>query len=191
VLRRLWRPLREKRVLITASAVVVVLAATTPVLALVKPAKATSTYEVLEPETWVGNVLPILGHIDIADELASGNWLVVLHHIDCDDCHAVVPRYRKMARDLRDTRSNLGVALIEVPPYQSHQEQPGAAWLTGKLDQSKRWFVVTPAALVLANGQVRAAYGKKIPDLPAVLANLMETNRTSGIGQTRIVNVHN
>ena len=185
VLRTLCRPLCEKRVLITASAVVVVLAATTPVLALVKPPNATSIYEVLEPETWVGNALPILGHIDIADELASGNWLIVLHHIDCDDCHAVVPRYRQMARDLRDTKSNLSVALIEVPPYQSHHEQPGTPWLTGKLDQSKRWFVVTPAALVLAKGQVRAVYGKKIPDLPTVLTNLMETNRTSGMSQAK------
>lgn len=190
VLRALWRPFCEKGVLITASAVVVVLAATTPVLALVEPPKVTRVYEVLEPETWVGSTLPILEHIDIADQLMSGNWLIVLQHIDCDDCRAVIPRYQQMARDLRDTRSNLSIALIEVPPYQPHQEQPGAAWLTGKLDQSKRWFVVTPAALTLANGQVIAAYGKKVPDMLTVLAHLMETNRTSGISRTKIVNVH-
>jgi hypothetical protein len=190
VLRTFWRPFLEKGVLIAASVVVVVLAATTPVLALVEPAKATSTYEVLEPKTWIGNALPILGHTDIADQIASGNWLIVLHHIDCDDCRAAIPRYQQMARDLRDIQSNLRIALIEVPPYQPHQEPPGTAWLTGKLDQSKRWFVVTPAAVTLANGQVMNAYGKKIPDLSTVLINLMETNRASGLSQMEGVDVH-
>jgi hypothetical protein len=45
---------------------------TPPVLAVVKPASVTSTYEVLEPQIWVGKGLPILRRVDIAHQLKRG-----------------------------------------------------------------------------------------------------------------------
>ncbi|MHC4647202.1 MAG: hypothetical protein ACYTBJ_17050, partial [Planctomycetota bacterium] len=54
---------------------VVALGVTMPILALNEPAKVTSSYEVLEPESWPGKELPILEHIDIAESLRTGNWL--------------------------------------------------------------------------------------------------------------------
>ncbi|HUT29914.1 MAG TPA: hypothetical protein VMX13_08990 [Sedimentisphaerales bacterium] len=75
----------------TASIGLLTLAVTTPILALNKPAVVTSAYEVLEPESWVGKQLPILEHIDIADTLKTGNWLILLYHYDCPDCAEAIP----------------------------------------------------------------------------------------------------
>ena len=61
------------------------------VLALNEPAIVTSTYEVLEPETWIGKELPILEYIDIADQLKKGTWLILFYHHDCPDCRKEYP----------------------------------------------------------------------------------------------------
>jgi len=63
----------------------VLVAVSTAVLAL-NPAGATASYEVLEPQTWVGKELPILDYMDIGDKLSNGNWLVLFYHHDCPDC---------------------------------------------------------------------------------------------------------
>jgi len=64
----------------------------TPILALNEPAVVTSSYEVLEPETWVGKKLPILQHIDIGEKLSRGNWLILLYHHDCPDCAKAIAK---------------------------------------------------------------------------------------------------
>ncbi|MCK4823290.1 hypothetical protein KA005_46485, partial [bacterium] len=61
-------PLPSLRRFVTAVAIgFTVLGVTTPILAFNEPAMVTSSYEVLEPETWVGKKLPIIEHIDIAE----------------------------------------------------------------------------------------------------------------------------
>jgi len=57
----------------TAAALgLIVLAFTTPILALNAPAAVTSSYEILEPGTWPSKKLPILDHIDIGKQLEKG-----------------------------------------------------------------------------------------------------------------------
>jgi len=189
VLRRLWKPFAKKGVIATTLAVIIVLVATTPVLALVTPRKVTSTYQVLEPETWIGSGLPILEHIDIAEQLSSGNWLIVLQRVDCDECRAALPKCRQMANDLRGTESLLRMAVIEVPPYQTDPKRDVVPWLTGHLDQSKRWFLVTPTSLSVVNGRVVAVTVKGIPDLGTVL-NDMQASAMSGTIGTSVSHVH-
>ncbi len=67
--RRLLKPLPSApRFAATAALGLAILGLTTPILVLNEPATATSTYEVLEPETWVGKRLPIVEHIDIGGQ---------------------------------------------------------------------------------------------------------------------------
>ena len=87
------------RFALTAFLTIAILGISTPILAFNEPPQITSRYEVLEPETWVGKELPILEHIDIAESLKKGTWLVLLYHYDCPDCAWAVPMYEQMARD--------------------------------------------------------------------------------------------
>ncbi|MHC4475226.1 MAG: hypothetical protein ACYTEL_06260 [Planctomycetota bacterium] len=76
----------------------VALGITMPILALNEAVNASSSYEVLEPETWVGKKLPILEHIDIGESLKKGNWLILLYRHDCPDCTGAIEMYEEMAR---------------------------------------------------------------------------------------------
>jgi len=38
---------------------------------------------VLEPEKWVGQVLPVLKYIDVGERFAAGNWTLLFYHSDC------------------------------------------------------------------------------------------------------------
>jgi hypothetical protein len=60
------------RFAVSAVFAIAVLGVSAPILALNEPPVVTSSYEVLEPETWVGKKLPILEHIDIAKKLSKG-----------------------------------------------------------------------------------------------------------------------
>ena len=93
-----------------AGVVLMVLLTSTAVLALDEPEKGTSSYEVLEPETWVGEKLPILEYIDIGKSLKKGNWVVLFYHHDCPDCARAIARYQQMARDLAGNEDFLRMA---------------------------------------------------------------------------------
>jgi hypothetical protein len=126
-------------------------------LAFNEPAKITSSYEVLEPETWVGKKLPILEYIDIGKQLETGIWLVLFHHHDCPDCAAAVARYQEIARGLAGNEDFLQIALIEVPPYGQGQVSRNSPCVPGRLVDTKDWFVTTPAVALLTDGQVTSA----------------------------------
>ncbi|MCK5600272.1 hypothetical protein KAR91_00195 [Candidatus Pacearchaeota archaeon] len=131
------------------------IAVTILILAFNEPAAVASTYEILEPETWVGKELPILEQIDIKDKISKGNWLVMLYHHDCPSCAEAIPKIEQMARDLEGNEDFLRVALIEVPPYEQFSSAPtiqDGPCLLGRLDTSKEWFVTTPALVLLVDG---------------------------------------
>jgi hypothetical protein len=145
---------------------------TTPILALNEPANTTSSYEVLEPETWVGKRLPIIEYIDIADALRTGNWLILLYHHDCPDCTEAIPKYEQMARDLAGNGDFLQIALIETPPYGPPVAAPDSPCTLGRLVDTKEWFVTTPAVALLTNGTVKQAWEAKVPDFDAILSKI-------------------
>ncbi len=173
VLTEYTRPLPSwRRLAATAAVGMAVLGLTTPILVLHEPPTITLRYEVLEPETWVGQELPILPHIDIAERLGKGQWLAVLYHHDCPDCAAAIPLYEQMARDLAGNEDFLRVALIEVPPYGAGPVSGDSPCALGRLDESKEWFVTTPAVALLADGRVTSAWEAKAPDLETILQDL-------------------
>lgn len=153
---------------ITTCLALLILGVTTPILAFNEPAKITSSYEVLEPETWVGKKLPILEYIDIGKQLETGTWLVLLYHHDCPDCAAAIPKYEKMARDFAGNEAFLQIALIEVPPYGQGQVSRNSSCVPGRLADTKDWFVTTPAVVLLTDSQVTYALEEKAPDLDTI-----------------------
>ena len=160
---------------ITTCSALLILAITTPILAFIKPAKITSLYEVLEPETWVGKKLPILKYVDIGKKLETGTWLVLFYHYDCSDCVAAIPKYEQMARDLAGNEDFLQIALIEVPPYAQSQVSRNSPCILGRLADTKDWFLTTPAVALLTDGQVTSAWEATAPDLDIILENKEKT----------------
>jgi len=149
------------------------IAVSSPVLILNKPKMVTSTYEVLEPETWIGKKLPILEHIDICEQLKNGNWLIMLYHHDCPDCQAAIPKLQKLAKDLQGNEDFLRIALIEMPPYGQDNLCPvdkNSSFVLSKLDTSKDWFVTTPLIFLLAEGDVKFISVEKIPNFGSILS---------------------
>ena len=154
---------------ITTCLALLILGITTPILAFNEPAKITSSYEVLEPETWVGRKLPILEHIDIGKQLETGNWLVLLFHYDCPDCAAAIPKYERIARDFAGNEDFLRIALIEVSPYSQGQVSRNSPCVPGRLADVKEWFITTPSVALLVDGKVRRAWEGQFPDNDLIL----------------------
>lgn len=169
------------RSVVTMAAIAVVLGATTPILALNAPAKATAKYEVLEPETWVGKELPILEHIDIADQLRTGNWLVVLVHHDCPHCRREVPMIERMIRKQGGSDGFPTLALIELAPYSARSPWYGTSSANGRLANCKVWLVETPVAVLLEATKVKAewaAIGSEITE-DAIISALTRARTSS------------
>jgi len=133
----------------------------------------TQKYEVLEPETWVGQRLPILEYIDIGQKLEKGTWLVLFYHYDCPDCAEAIPKYEQMACDLAGNEDFLQIALIEVPPYGPAALSENLPCSVGRLPDTKEWFVTTPAIALLTDGQVKQAWEKKAPAFDAIINSLV------------------
>jgi hypothetical protein len=150
---------------------IVILAVTGCVLVFNEPAKTTTSYEVLEPETWVGKKLPVLEHIDIGEQLKKGNWLLLFYHYDCPDCITAISNYEQIARDLTGNEDFLRIALIEVPPYGQLVSQTSPCTL-GQLPETKEWFVTTPAAVLLTNGIIKSAWEAKVPDFDTIIETI-------------------
>ena len=106
LLREFITPIPAKHHFATCAALgLIILVGVTAILTLNAPAAVTSSYEVLEPETWIGKKLPILDDIDIGKQLEKGNWLILLYHYDCPDCTKAIAKYEQMARDLQGIRT--------------------------------------------------------------------------------------
>jgi len=173
LIRELLAPLPSLlRLALSASIGLLALAVTTPILALNKPAAVTSSYEILEPEAWPGKQLPILEHIDIADQLKTGNWLILLYHHDCHDCTEAIPKYERIAHDLAGNGDFLRIALIEVPPYGPPLATSDSPCMLGRLANTKEWFVTTPAVALLTHGTVNHAWEAKAPDFDTILSKI-------------------
>jgi thiol-disulfide isomerase/thioredoxin len=161
------------------------IAISSPVLLLSEPKLVTSQYEVLEPETWVGKELPIINHIDIGEQLKTGNWLIMLYHHDCPDCIATIPKIEQMAREIQGNEDLLRIALIEIPPYCPNNKDEGCSCIHGHLTNAKEWFIITPTVALLTNGKVKSVWVTKSPDYDTIIEALISSiNHSSYINKT-------
>jgi len=157
-----------------------ILSITATILALNKPEKITSSYEVLEPEEWVGRELPILDYIDIGEKLKKGNWLVLFYHYDCPDCLEAIQKYEKIFSEIDINNVVLGFAIIAVPPYGEDRVIAGSPCVPGRLADVKDWFVTTPAVVLLTDGQVEQSWQEKPPEIDVVLRNIAMLAEVNG-----------
>ena len=114
----------------------------------------------LEPEKWVGKLHPLARYIDIGDQLAKGNWILLLYHHDCPGCPEAIAKYEQKARSTVEAPGAPRIALIEVaPPHRGGRRLvgPNSPCILGKLSDVREWFVTTPAVITLKDGQVIAA----------------------------------
>jgi thiol-disulfide isomerase/thioredoxin len=165
------------RFTVTACIGLLALGITTPILAFNEPPKVTSSYEILEPETWVGKKLPILDYIDIGELLEKGNWLIVLYHHDCPDCAKAIPKYEQIALEMAGSEDFLRIAFIEVPPYGQSGVSAHPSCTFSQLADTKEWFVTTPAIVLLANEKVASAWEGKAPDLDTIVQEVLKSQK--------------
>jgi hypothetical protein len=169
-----------RRFTATAALGLAILSITTPILALNKPAAVTTSYQVLEPETWIGKELPILEYIDIGGTLEKGIWLLLFYHYDCPDCRRVIPRYEHMAHSLSGGQNPVGIALIAVPPYGPTPVSPHSACAGGQLAGVKEWFITTPATVLTYNATILAAWEIETPDFSSIKSHIARIIRKTG-----------
>jgi hypothetical protein len=180
LIRQFARPIPSRlRFSATAGLTLAVLGLTTPILALNEPAVVTSTYEVLEPKTWIGKELPILEYIDIGEKLKTGTWLLLFYHHDCPDCQRAIPQYEQMARSMPACGDFPRIALIEVPPYGPAPACSNSPCIHGRLADVKEWFITTPTVALLIEGQGKAVWEQETPDFDSILRPIAEIHQKS------------
>jgi thiol-disulfide isomerase/thioredoxin len=156
VIRKIFTPAPSIFRLSTLGCVTaMVLGVSTAVLALNEPVKVTSSYEVLEPETWIGKKLPIIDSIDIGEQLKTGNWLILFYHYDCPDCRAAISKLEQLARDLAGNENFPRIAFVAVPPYGDGPVHENSPCALGRLADVKEWFVTTPAVILMNSGIIK------------------------------------
>jgi flagellar hook assembly protein FlgD len=128
--------------------------------------------ELLEPEKWIGKEFEILEHIDISEQLKKGNWLVVLYHHDCPSCIEAIPKIEAIAKELSGNENFLKIAYIAIPPYSGEIVPKNTLCSTGKLSNSKEWFVTTPVMVLLSNGITQYACENTILETNDILMKL-------------------
>lgn len=155
------------------------------VLILNEPTMVTAEYEVLEPATWIGKELPILEHIDIGEQLKTGNWLVVLYHHDCPSCADAIPKIENMARDLEGNEDFLQFAFVEMPPHGltgNNLVGRDSSCVHGKIDAVKEWLVATPVFLILSDKIAVNTWQESTPVFEEIVKYLLISEKyvTSG-----------
>jgi hypothetical protein len=114
----------------------------------------------LEPETWVGERLPLLRHIDVGAQLEQGDWLVVVYRQNCPKCHVLFGRLKDAQSNTDEASSAPQLACVEIPggsssPAANDAKLPDC--LHGKLAAEYDWFVETPVLIRLHNSRVESA----------------------------------
>lgn len=124
-----------------------------------------------EPMEAAGEVWDKLAHIDIADKLQQGMWVVLLYHQDCPNCKEAIPEYEKIAPDFQDS---INFAFIEVPPYGNDNSiiSSDIDIPVGKLDKSKDWLIQTPRIVLLVDSIVIKAWQVDAPSIDEILDSI-------------------
>jgi hypothetical protein len=109
---------------------------------------------VLEPAQWLGKPVPILRYIDVGAQLQSGRWIVLFYHQDCAKCQAVILDYEAIAS--QRNRSDVRVALVELPPFTAMNSKRPSGCLNGRLAPAYDWFMSAPGLIEIDDGIVRS-----------------------------------
>ncbi len=140
-----------------------------------KPPLKTDKYEVVDTNEWTTseqNLWPMLEYVDIREQLQTGLWVILMYHYDCPDCAQAIPEYEQIHKSLKGNENAINFAFIEIPPYGNEKQQmvsPDSEVVCGRLSDKKKWFLQTPVAVVLDNGQALKAWEGTAPDFDELL----------------------
>jgi len=119
-----------------------------------------SQFVVLKPDTWVGRRFPLIEQIEVRAALGEGDWLVLLFHKTCPACRMAIIQLQHLRSRPGSWAETRRIALVEVPPFgntiRADVASPDPRWVYGRLRAVKEWFVKTPIAIVLKDGEVVA-----------------------------------
>lgn len=128
---------------------------------------------VLLPEEWNGKPFPLAEHIDVGQRLSTGQWVLVFYHPGCPECEELIQWFRTSALVDSGSAARQPVAFIEVPESGELTKKlslPAGVCLFGKLDNSREWFVSTPAILAVKDGMVEeVCRGQRLADFRQLL----------------------
>ena len=147
----------------------VVLAVTSSVLVLSKPLHVIEEIDllgneklvILEPEAWIDRRFPLLKSIDVEDNMASGDWAVVLYNKECDGCAEFMHRIEDFFNKSLSESNSLRCAVIEIMGKASPVPVKRIRCIWAELPEDREWFAVTPAVICLRNGIVTGVYSRK------------------------------
>jgi hypothetical protein len=108
---------------------------------------------VLRVEDWIGRRCPLLDLLDPPADISRGRWSLLLVHTDCIACRNAI-----RAAATRRNEGNLeNVCIVALPGSAMHQSTLFFNFPVAFLRDSRRWYVGSPALVVLEDGVVRAA----------------------------------
>lgn len=170
--------------LVAPSAGVVMLAYRPTVLSGDAAELAGASLVVLRPERWVGDRFPLLGHIDIGQQFASGKWVVVFYHGDCPDCRRLLLEYKRSVVGGRKPRGGHRVAFVWVRDLGGTAAQrplrSDGSYVVGSLSDSKDWFISTPAIVCLNDAIVAWAADDREDIGVSMLIDAVASRQSSG-----------
>ena len=111
----------------------------------------------------MGKELPILKHMDVAEQLKSGTWLLVLYHHDCSKCAAAIEACMNAVYEIEGAEPGRdpGIALISVPPHGVPSVGQSTRYLLGELSPRKTWFVMTRTVVLIVDGKTSEVWGNR------------------------------
>lgn len=118
----------------------------------------------------------LLDHIDIGDQLREEIAIILFYYNTCPDCKDAIPVYDRQARQWAGNEDSIKIAFVEIPPYGDIQPHPAipedTPCLLGKLDDSRKWGIVSPLVIILMDGQVVQSWEARAPDFDEILSAL-------------------
>jgi len=146
-------------------------------LAVNEPGDAEPQNTQQTPQTHPTQQWEMLKHIDIADSLRSGIAVAVLYHYDCPLCQEAIPRYDQLSRTMGGSEDTIKFAFIEAPPYadKGYDIVPDdTSCLTGRLDESKHWYIASPLVVLLIDGSVAKSWEAYAPRFDEILSAIAQ-----------------
>ena len=113
------------------------------------------TKEVLiEPTDWLDKPCPLLGLPTIDSQLASGKWIVLLHHSDCPGCQEMLSAWPKSVLHYAPAFKTAIISASPQMPQITKSIIRKHSTVICYLPDAYKWFVPTPTILCLENGYV-------------------------------------
>jgi hypothetical protein len=73
--------------------------------------------QAFSPREWIGERFPLLETIDIAEEIANGDWIILVIHHDCPRCADAANKLAGSAASQAFDSDTPRLAFVELPPY--------------------------------------------------------------------------